>query len=1310
MRFIFITMDGNHGAALRNAAATLHREHGVELGLGLYDATSLRNAADWERLSQDVAKADFVFGSRLFGEDFVRPLDNALTQATCPVCIITSNPTLMNHTRIGKFKLGGSSDADHEPGLLRQWMSKLRPKGSSSEASRQLAILRNLSKVLKLIPGKARDLYTYIAAHQYWLNGSPDNLYRMLCLLVERYVPGYKGKLPVRDPIIYPDVAIVHPNAPQPFESLESYEKWRRGDAKKRKRSKGRAASAAPESEVSSAGSVGLLILRTVALSGNTAHIDALVRALETRGIEVRMAYASGLDMRPAIKKFFLKSDKSGAQGDGRKADIDVLINGTGFSLVGGPAESRPDDARAALEELDVAYLNMIPLAFQRVEEWRNDDTGLVPIHLVMNVAIPELDGAVEPLVFGGPSLGSDSFVALMDQIEWAANRIARRVALNHKSNAEKHIAIAIFSFPPNLGNIGTAAYLDVFASLHQLLQELKANGYSVEAPASVEALRSALTEGNALQYGSDGNVAAQLSVDDYRKLFPGYVDIEPFWGGAPGELLNDGRSFYVLGRKFGNVFVGIQPSFGYERDPMRLLMAKDAAPHHGFAAFYTWIDRVFDADAIIHFGTHGAMEFMPGKQSGLSSTCWPFRLLGGLPSFYYYSMNNPSEATIAKRRGASTTISYLTPPLQQAGLYKGLRLLKDTLDRYRQSPDASMLEDIRLQADKLGIGVELKEQALDEESYVAALAHELIQIEQRMIPMGLHVLGQAPSPAELVDFLALSSAFARPRTGHGDETLLPLPELVANGMGWDYETIRDTMKHDRTAQERWEKIDKIIREAMRRFIDLSDAERKSAMAGGRHGSHNSVDAYLSTAANIKPGSLAPLWHFLGDLLDRIVHDREMYGLVHSLNGGYIPPVPGNDVVRNPATVPTGRNIQGLDPYRVPSAVAMENGARLMIEMLERQTQEQGGLPETVAMVLWGTDNLKSDCEGVAQVLALLGVRTIVDELGNVSNIALIPLSELKRPRIDAVVTVSGIFRDLLSHQMTLLDKAVRLVANADEPVEFNFVRKHALQQAQELGISLDEAATRVFANAPGSYGGNINNLVESGTWDEESQLSDAFLSRKSFAMGVQGETSAGQQGWRNARSIMERALSTVDLSFQNIDSFEVGISDIDVYYESLGGVTKSVEVLSGKRPPVMVADAVATNDRLGTLEQMVRLETRAKLLNPKWYEAMLNHGYEGVREIESRVNNTYGWSATAGAVEDWVYQGVAETFVLDEAMRKRLSQLNPHAAAGTVRRLLEANSRGFWNADEETLNALYEIYTDLEDLLEGVGEISVAQ
>ena len=1278
MRFVFLTTQDNYTTALRDAAAAISREHGFELTVGVYMTSELSDPDMRHRLEEDLARADFIFGGMIFGEAIVRPLVDQLAQLSCPVCVIISNPALLRLTRLGKFNLGMISDGkdkdkEEKKGSILQ---ALKPKHGHGEVSRQMNLMKGLAKVLKYLPGRFRDLHTYVVAHQFWMHNTPKNMERMLCMLIERYVPGYKGKLPVEDPEIFPDLALWHPDAPKPFTDLKSYQKWQK--SRRLKLDKGVA---------------GLISLRVIVLGDNVRHLIGIIRSLEARGVEARVAYTAGLDGRPAIDTFFTTQD------DKHTPTIDLLATTSGFALVGGMAQSKPEEARAAMEALNVPFLQTIPLVFQGVEQWLADERGLSPMHIAMNVAMAELDSATEPLVYGGPSRDAGVAVPVQAMTDRFAERVARRIALKRKANAEKKVALVLFNYPPNLGNIGTAAYLDVFESTYRLLAKMRADGYRVDLPASADELRQMIVEGKGdpssapLVHGTDASVGAFLPLEDYRRLFPDYVDIEPFWGKAPGELLNDGKRFQILGRQLGNVFVGVQPTFGYERDPMRMLMAKDAAPHHGFAAFYTWLDRVFGADAVVHMGTHGALEFMPGKQAGLGPQCWPARLIAGLPNIYYYCVNNPSEATIAKRRGAATLVSYLVPPVQQAGLYKGLRALKDSIDQYRQRPDDGLLEDIQLQAEKLGIAM-TDNLISNPEAFVASLSHELLQVEQRLIPIGLHVLGRAPSVDELVDTLALVATFQRPEPGAPT-----LPEQVASGLGYRYADLGAGISRDSVAQDRYRQVDTTSKEAIRRFVNV-ELPGKGIQHSTFNIQHSAADAYLHEAAGVAPGSLDATWHLLGDLRAKMVVDHETSGLLNALAGGYIPPSPGNAVVRNPAVVPTGRNIHGLDPFRIPSAAAQVSGARVVEDLLARLTKDQGALPETVALILWGTDNIKTEGEGVAQAMALLGARVISDELGKVADVALIPLAELGRPRVDIVATVSGIFRDLMAMQAQLIDKAVRMAAAADEPVELNFVRKHVLAQTAELGISVDEASSRVFSNAPGSYGANVNNMVESGSWEDDSQIGDIFMTRKGFAMDRRGD-------WQAARPILEQALGTVQATFQNVDSVEVGISDVDHYYEYLGGVTKSVEKLRGSRPPVMVAEVEAFSGpgggRVRSLEQMVRLESRAKLLNPKWFEGMLAHGYEGVREIEVRVSNTYGWSATSNAVEGWVYQGVAETYLLDEAMRERLAKLNPHAAAGVARRLLEANSRGFWDADEGTLEQLREIYADLEDRLEGV-------
>ncbi|NTW97845.1 MAG: DUF3479 domain-containing protein, partial [Oscillochloris sp.] len=676
MRFVFLTTQDNYTLGLRNAAAAISREYKIDLTVGVYMTADVNDPVMQKRLEEDLARADFIFGAMVFGEAIVRPIEENLAKATCPVCIIISNPTLIRHTRIGKFSLGKVSDGSNKEGH-KGILQSLRPKHGHGEVSRQMNLVKGLTKILKFLPGRFRDLHTYVSAHQFWVHNTPKNMERMLCMLIERYVPGYKGKLPVEDPDIYPDVAIWHPDAPKPFTDLKSYQKWQK--SRRLKLDKGVA---------------GLLSLRVIVLGDNIAHLAALVRGLEKRGVEARLAYTAGLDGRPAIDTFFAHQvDARHSAGGHAEPLIDLLATTSGYALVGGMAQSKPDEARAAMEALNVPFLQNIPLVFQSVDSWLADDRGLSPMHIAMNVALAELDSATEPLVYGGPSQDSGVAVPVPAMVDRFAERVARRIALKRKANAEKKVALVLFNYPPNLGSIGTAAYLDVFESTFRLLSEMRNAGYTITMPESADDLRRMLVEGKGdpssapLIHGTDAAVGAFLPLDDYRRLFPDNVDIEPFWGKAPGELLNDGKRFQILGRRLGNIFVGVQPTFGYERDPMRMLMAKDAAPHHGFAAFYTWIDRVFGADAVVHMGTHGALEFMPGKQAGLGPQCWPARLLGGLPNIYYYCVNNPSEGTIARRRGSATLVSYLVPPVQQAGLYKGLRALKDSIDQYRQRP-----------------------------------------------------------------------------------------------------------------------------------------------------------------------------------------------------------------------------------------------------------------------------------------------------------------------------------------------------------------------------------------------------------------------------------------------------------------------------------------------------------------------------------------------------------------------------------------------------------------------------------------------
>jgi magnesium chelatase subunit H len=428
--------------------------------------------------------------------------------------------------------------------------------------------------------------------------------------------------------------------------------------------------------------------------------------------------------------------------------------------------------------------------------------------------------------------------------------------------------------------------------------------------------------------------------------------------------------------------------------------------------------------------------------------------------------------------------------------------------------------------------------------------------------------------------------------------------------------------------------------------------------------------------------------------------DTEVDALLHALDGGFIRPAPGGDILRTPAVLPTGRNMHGFDPFRIPSSFAVQDGAKQAQRLLDRYVADGHPLPESIAMVLWGSDNLKSEGAPIAQALALMGALPRFDSYGRVAGAQLIPLAQLGRPRVDVVITLSGIFRDLMPLQIKLLAEAAFLAASADEPVEQNWVRKHTLAYQQEHGCTLEVAALRVYGNAEGAYGSNVNNLVENGQWTDEGELAETYSRRKGFAYGRTGR--AVQQ-----TALLQSVLADVQLTYQNLDSVELGVTTVDNYFDTLGGITQAVKVAKGGRqqdtPPVYIGDQTKGDGAVRSLREQVALETRTRMLNPKWFEGMLEHGYEGVRQIEVHLTNTMGWSATTGQVQPWVYQQLSETFVLDPAMRERLAKLNPTASAKVANRLLEAHRRQYWTPDAQTLEALQRAGEELEDRLEGV-------
>ena len=1176
---VIVTLDSHAAGPAARIAPRLARDFpGLTVSV-FASAEWAANPAALTACKTALSEAHLVITNLIFLEEHINAilpdLQAARARADAFVGLI-ADASIVRLTKMGDLDM--QRPASGAMALLK----KLKPsaKTSANSGQKQMSMLRRLPKILRFIPGKAQDLRAWFLSMQYWLGGSDDNIEQMVRFLITRYArrDAFAGAAHARPPVEYPELGLYHP-------ALSARITTNIADLPR------------PEGAVAT---VGLLMLRSYILASDTAHYDAVIAAFEARGIACVPAFAGGLDGRPAIEAYFQA---------GGSATVDALVSLTGFSLVGGPAYNDSAAATAVLGALDVPYIAAHPLEFQTLAAWAGAAGGLGPIETTMLVALPELDGASNPTVFAGRH-GLDGCTACAHQcatkgrasadkvmapcferIDALAEKTLRLARLRRSEVAQRRVAIVLYGFPPNAGAVGTAAYLSVFESLHNTLHAMAREGYDVTPPATVADLRAAVLEGSAKRLGQAANVAAHVSADDIVAQTPWLNEIETVWGPAPGKHQTDGRGVYVLGAQFGNVFVGIQPVFGYEGDPMRLLFAHGFAPTHAFSAFYLWLKHSFGADAYLHFGMHGALEFMPGKQAGPSGACWPDRLIGNVPNIYLYAANNPSEASLAKRRSNAITITHLTPPVAQAGLYKGLLELKESLTRWR-SQNGTMHS-----AERSDLELLIAEQAaaVDMAGAPDALWLTLIEAEGALIPEGMHVLGR------------------------------PMAQTAR-------------------------------------------------------------DAYLDVMPDMDGPTRARMAEMLGG-------DHEIPALLRALSGRFTQPVAGGDLIRSPHILPTGRNIHAFDPFRMPTEFALRDGAAQAQRLLEAHPR----LPRSVALVLWGSDNIKSDGGPIAQALALMGARPRFDAYGRLSGADLIPLAELGRPRIDVLMTLSGIFRDLLPLQTKMLAEAAWKCATAeDEPLSQNFIRAHALDYMQAQGVDMETAALRVFSNAEGAYGSNVNQLVDASAFGEEDELADAYEARKSFAYGRSGAPVAHA-------AMLQATLKNVDLAYQNLESVELGVTSVDHYFDTLGGIARAVKRQRGTDTPVYISDQTRGAGKVRSLSAQIALESRSRTLNPKFYEALLSHGAEGVRQIEAHVTNTMGWSATTQTVEPWVYQRLSETFVLDDAMRARLADLNPAASARMANRLIEASDRAYWAPDAATLAALQQAADELEDRLEGV-------
>ncbi|MGX8909427.1 cobaltochelatase subunit CobN [Streptomyces netropsis] len=1044
---------------------------------------------------------------------------------------------------------------------------------------------------------------------------------------------------------------------------------------------------------------IAVLYYRAHHMSGNTAFVETLCGAIEDAGGRALPLYVASLRApEPALVE---------ALGTADAVVTTVLAAGgtkPAAASAGGDDESWDAGALAAL---DVPILQALCLTGPR-SAWEENDEGLSPLDAATQVAVPEFDGRLITVPFSFKEVDEDGlpmYVADAERASRVAGIAVRHARLRHIPAADKRLALVLSAYPTKHSRIGNAVGLDTPASAVALLRRLREEGYDFgteEVPGLAsgdgDELIYALIEagGHDQEWLTEEQLArnpVRIPAADYRRWFaelPAELReaVEEHWGPAPGEMFVDRSAnpegdIVLAALRRGNLLILIQPPRGFGENPIAIYHDPDLPPSHHYLAAYRWIaasqaDGGFGADAMVHLGKHGNLEWLPGKNAGLSAACGPDAALGDLPLIYPFLVNDPGEGTQAKRRAHATLVDHLVPPMARAESYGDIARLEQLLDEYASisAMDPAKLPAIRaqiwtlIQAAKLDHDLGLDDRP-DDDGFDDFLLHVdgwLCEVKDAQIRDGLHVLGGAPTGEARVN-LVLSILRARQIWG-GTAALPGLREALG----------LDESAATRTTADEAEERARALVQAME---DARWDPAAVAAVAREHGEQ--VAAILDFAAREVVPRLAAT-------TDEIDH------AVHALNGGFVPAGPSGSPLRGLVNVlPTGRNFYSVDPKAVPSRLAWETGQALADSLLQRYRTDHGDWPKSVGLSLWGTSAMRTSGDDVAEALALMGIRPLWDDASRrVNGLEPIPLAELGRPRIDVTLRISGFFRDAFPHVIGLLDDAVRLAAALDEPADDNYVRAHAQADLAEHG---DErrATTRIFGSRPGTYGAGLLQLIDSRDWRTDADLAEVYTVWGGYAYGRELEG-------RPAREEMETAYKRIAVAAKNTDTREHDIADSDDYFQYHGGMVATVKALKGKAPEAYIGDSTRPETvRTRTLVEETSRVFRARVVNPRWIEAMRRHGYKGAFELAATVDYLFGYDATTGVVPDWMYDKLAQTYVLDPENRAFLQEANPWALHGIAERLLEAESRGMWaKPDAETLEGLRQAFLETEGNLEG--------
>jgi cobaltochelatase CobN len=1114
------------------------------------------------------------------------------------VVLIGGSQHIFAMTRMGKFK----GEKIFKPGREKEFNihTYTRTKKFSELA-------KKLGKYLPF--GSLKDMRNWVLALEYYEEGDPENLKNLILMLL-KYYAGLKKIRKVPPPKAKPSYGLYLPDKGMIHDTGEFKQAAQFDDEKP---------------------TVGILFYGGMHFQDTAPIVDAVYRTLKADAniIPVHSKVECNIE---AINNYL--------------KDIDLLINLQYFRIHGGPYGGEPDPTYEYFTRTNVPYLVGLRSYETEITKWKESKQGINPLEVILGITLPELDGGIEPIFVAGLESSDDPDFGKIKQIRVIQNRIAKLcnrtvkwLALRRKANKEKRIAVLTYNYPPGEENLASAGYLDVFESMHHFLNKMKERGYGLQIPeGSLKDLFLDTGLVNSPNYLKKSGI--RVRVETYVKWFRGLPmavqkEVVKHWGEPPGDIMVEDGQILVPGLVTDNLFIGIQPSRGVMEDVDKAYHDKDLPPHHQYLAYYYFLEYEFGADAVVHFGMHGTLEFTKGKEAALSDECYPDVLIGNLPNIYYYWIGNTSESTIAKRRSYAICISHASPVMKSSGLYEKYIVLEDLMNQHDENQDPGTLEAIRENASGLHLPSELPE-----------IRKEIYRMKKRLIPHGLHVMDEKPARDELVDYLLGVLRI--------DREYPSILKLLASEKGLEWDHIKYTRKADNLESE-----------AKNVVKQLMDGRELSWLPGG-------------------------YGNFVQQVMKNCSEPSESSGLLRALEGQYVFPACGGDPIRDPDVYPSGRAMYAFDPRLVPTVAAETRGKAAAASLVESYWKKNGRDPESIGIILWGFETMKTGGDTIATILSLLGIRIKHKKSPWFKELEVIPLEELGRPRIDVLITMCGIFRDTFGTHIDLLNRAIDMVAQLDEPSDKNFVRKHILEAGGELG---DIAQARIFGPSPSEYATSMRTLVETSSWDEEKDLVKSYDDSMSYAY-YKGRVEKNEQAF-------SEILKSVDIVAQERDNTEYEVTDLDHYYEFLGGLSRTVQDKKGEKAEILVVDTTEEDVMVEDLQVTIERASRTRTLNPKWIDGMLEHDFHGTKKIKDRVEHLLGFAATTGKVENWVFDEVGERLIFDEKMRRRLLENNPYATLKICELLVETERRGYWQIDEARLKELRNIILKMESDIE---------